>query len=115
MFDFDRHIVGERWEAFLHPLNYAHAMCGAVEKIRVAECNVLSPGFYLLGDVGQHDVRRDYAEPPVVNGNHRTVAAEMLAAAGRLRISGNAIGLSIKHRGVTRERRQAGSIRCLKP
>src|SRR5437762_876541 len=63
----------------------------AIEKIGIAECNVLGAGFDLLANVGEDYFARDDTKLPSVNRNDRAVAAEMFAAARRFRVTGNAM------------------------
>ncbi len=92
MLDFDGDVISEQREVPLHPLDYAHAVCRAVEKIRATEGDMLRPGLRLLADI----VSRNHSERPVVNGHNGTMTAAVLAATARLRISGDAIRLAIE-------------------
>src|SRR6185312_3034355 len=106
MLNLDRHVISERRELTIHPLNDAHPMCGTVEEIRIAKSNVLGSSFYLLSYISDDDVSRNHAEGPVIDRHDWTVPAQMLAAAARFRVASDATCFAIKHAGVTGERRQ---------
>src|SRR5215207_2865443 len=65
-------------------------MGGTIEEIGVTEGDVLCSGRDLTRDVLQHDVRLHDEEPAAVDRHDRAVAAEMLAAAAGLGVTGNA-------------------------
>ena len=56
------------------------SVAGAIEEIRVAEGDVLSPSSNLLANVGQHHLTLDKAEAPTVDRHNRAVPAQVLAA-----------------------------------
>ena len=70
----------------MKPLNDAPRVRGSVQKIRITERDMLRSGRHLLPDVGQHDVHRNNTKRTLVNRHNRTVAAQMLAPATRLRV-----------------------------
>jgi len=70
--------LGKRW---VHGLQHAQRVGGAVEKIRVAEGDVLRACHHLLFDVGQHYVHLDRAELALIHRHHRAMPAQVLAAA----------------------------------
>ena len=61
-------------------------MADAVEEVGIAERDVLGAGGHLRADVFEHNVCGHDAELPAVDGDDGTVAAQMFAAAARLRI-----------------------------
>ena len=82
----------------------------AVEEIGIAEGDVLGAGGHLLADVGEHHVRLHHAERAAVHRHYGTVAAQVLAAARGLGVSG-AAGRAVRHQlRVHAERRQSGAV-----
>ncbi len=65
----------------MHRLHNRKRMRRTVEKIGIAERDVLRARGDLLADVFQHDVAFDHAKRAVVNRHNRAMAAQMLAAA----------------------------------
>ena len=94
-------------ERFVQGTDHPQRVGGAVEKVRVAERDVPGSRCHLLRDVGDDHVHRNDAEPPLVDGHHRTVAAPVLAPARSLGESGGP-GRAVGHHqaGVALERGQ---------
>ena len=63
----------------------------AVEKIGVAESDVLRAGFDLLANVGKNNLLWHDAELTGVNRNDRAMAAEVFAAARGFGVTGDAV------------------------
>jgi hypothetical protein len=84
MLDLDGGIEGEAGKRCMHRRDHLHRMGRAVEEIRVAERHVFRTGANLLGNVGQHHVDRHHAEPALIDGHHRAVTAQVLAASAGL-------------------------------
>src|SRR5260370_18110796 len=80
MLDLDCHVVGELGEPAVQQADHGERMSGAVEEIRVAEGDVLCPAGHLLGDVVDHHVRLNHAEPAALDRYDRTVAEQELAS-----------------------------------
>lgn len=75
-----------------------------VEKVRIAEGDVLRSGGNLLANIFQHDLAVHHAEYTVVDRNNRAVAAKMLASPARFRVAGNAVFAGGEnHVGILRE------------
>src|SRR5579859_3942738 len=83
MFDLDGHIVGNVRKFLVKLVNQFHGVADSVEKIRVAEGNVLRAGRHLPPHVFHHNAARDDAKHALINRNDRTMAAQMFAAAAR--------------------------------
>src|SRR2546429_6511124 len=66
-------------------------MPAAIEKIRIAEGNVLRAGHHLLANVREHNFTIHYPEHSLVNRHNRAMAAQMLASAARFGITGKAM------------------------
>src|SRR5271170_7913697 len=62
-------------------LNNRQRMRGTIEKVRIAEGNVLRPCLNLLANIFQYHVAIDNPKRAVVNRHNRAVTAVMLAAA----------------------------------
>ena len=95
MLNLDRYIVGDRGEFVVERLYYSDAVGGAVEKVGVAERDVLGAGFDLLSDIGQDDVALDDAECALIDGHYGAVAAEVFAASTGFGIAGD-LGLAAR-------------------
>ena len=91
VFDFDGDIVGEMRMLCVERFDNSRGVCDAIEKIGIAEGDVLGAGFDLLSNVGEDYFVRDHTKLAGVNRNDWAVAAEMFAAAGRFRVTGNAM------------------------
>ena len=114
MLDFDCDVIRKRRKFAMHALNDAHAVRRAVEKIRIAECNMLRPGFHLLPYVRYYDIGGNYAEGPVVNRHDGTVTAETITAAAGFRVSGHTIRFAVEHRGIMSQAGQSRPVRYRK-
>ena len=111
MLDFDRRVVGDGGKFGVQRLHNRHRVGGTVEEIRVAEGDVLRARGDLLANVFEHHVAAHHPEMPAVNRHHRTMPAQMLAAAARLRI-GDEFGVAVLPQlGVALEIRQSRAIR----
>ena len=96
----------------VHRRDDPQAVGRAVEEVRVAERDVLGAGRDLLPDVGEDHLARHHPEAAVVHRDDGAVAAEVLAAAARLREPDGA-GAAAREfeRGVALERGEAASVR----
>src|SRR5215469_17640807 len=82
-----------------------------VEKIGIAEGDVLRSGGNLLANVGEDDVDGHDAKLAGVNGDDRAMTAEMFAAAGRLGVArGAMLTTGQGQMSVVAKRRQAAAI-----
>ena len=89
MFDFDGHVVGQMRMVGVKSFENTSGVGDAIEEIRVAEGDVLRACCDLLTNVGENNVESDYTKLALINGNDRTMAAEMFAAAGSFRVARN--------------------------
>ena len=80
-----------------------------VEEIGIAEVDVARAGGDLRARILQHHLRRHGEEPPAVDGRNRTVPAQVLAAARRLDVAGDALLARDRQPGVLR---RAGAARA---
>src|SRR5260221_8601440 len=87
MFDLDGRVVGQRWKFPVQSFHKAHRMRWSVEEIRIAESDVLGPRRHLLTNVFHHDLGLYYPKLALIHRNHRTMPAQMLAAAARLGVA----------------------------
>jgi len=111
VFDFDGDVVGEMRMLCLEHFDNSRGVSNAVEKIGIAECDVLGAGFDLLANVGEDYFVRDDTKLPSVNRNDWAVAAEMFAAAGRFRVTGNAMRAAGQHDvSVFAQNRKSGAV-----
>ena len=83
-----------------------------VEKIGIAEVDVARAGGDLRARVVEHDVGGNGEEAPAVHGRNRTVPAQVLAAARRLDVTGDARSSAIARRAYFVERGQAARDRA---
>jgi len=82
-----------------------------VEKIRIAERDMLCASRHLLADVGHHYVHRQDAKLALVHRHHRAMAAQMLAAARAFGETDDlAAALGRDQVRIARQRRQAGAV-----
>ena len=91
VFDFDGGVVGEMRMLCVEHFDNSRGVSNAIEKIGIAECDVPGSGLDLLANVGEDNFVRDHTKLSSVNRNDWAVAAEMLAPAGRFRVTGNAM------------------------
>ena len=91
MLDLNGHVVGELREFTVQGLDERNGVPDSVEKVWIAEGDMLGTGGNLLANVRQNDVAVDNAENAVVHGNDRAVTAEMLTAAARFRVAHSAM------------------------
>ena len=82
----------------------------AVEEVGIAERDVARAGGDLPARVLEHDVDRHREEPAVIDRRDRAVAAQVLAAARRLDVAGDAPLVTDEQARVAIERRQHGAI-----
>ena len=81
MFDLDGHVVAELRKFAMHRFNNRKRVRRAVEKIRIAEGDVLRARGHLLANILQHHVALHHAKRAVVHRHDRAMPAQMLAAA----------------------------------
>lgn len=109
--DLDSRVVTDRGKFPVKLLHQFHRVANSVEKIRIAESNVLRPGGNLLANIFKHDLAVYHAENAVVDRNDRAVAAKMLASSARFRVAGNAVFAGGKnHVGIRREKWKSVSV-----
>src|SRR5579862_1845959 len=114
MLDLDSDVIGEPGPLCMERFDNLGGMAGTVEKVGIAERNVLGAGSDLAPDVFQHHLRLHDSENAAIHRDYRAVPAPMLAAAAGFRIAG-APGASIHHHTrISCEVGQARSIRRLK-
>src|SRR5271154_3471343 len=90
MFNLDGDVVGQLRKFAMQRLNNRQRMRGTIEKVRIAEGNVLRPSLNLLANIFQYHVAIDNPKCAVVNRHNRAVTAVMLAAAAGFRITNRA-------------------------
>ena len=110
MLDLDRHVVRDARELLRKPRDDCRRVSDAVEEVRIAERDVPGAGSDLAADVSHDDIDGDDAEPAIVDGHDRTVAAPVFAAPAGLGIAGRTAFLASLQRGVLRQRRQPCAI-----
>src|SRR5207248_727188 len=62
-----------------------------VEKVRIAEGDVLRSGRHLLAEVGEHDFAIHYAEHTLVDGDDGAMTAQMFASPARFGVARDAV------------------------
>ena len=65
-------------------------MAGTVEKIRIAESDVLRASGHLPPNILQHHVALHHAEYAAIHRNHRAMPAKVLAASAGFGVPGKA-------------------------
>ena len=112
VFDFDGDVVGEMRMLCVEHFDNSRGVSNAIEKIGIAECDVLGAGFDLLANVGENYFVRYDTKLSSVNRNDRAVAAEMFAAARRFGVTGNAMRAAGQyHVSVFAESGKSGAVR----
>jgi hypothetical protein len=111
--DLDGHVVGDAGALASEALDDRLCVTDAVEEVRIAESDVAGAGGDLCACVGENDLRRDDPEAAVIDRHDRAMPAAVFAAAARLGVTGDALFTARLQAGVSRQRRQAGSIRDL--
>ncbi len=99
-------VEGEIREALVHGPDDAERVAHPVEEVGVAEGDVPGADGDEAGDVGEHDVLPDDADPAVVDGRHGAVAAAVDAAVARLDVADEALLAVDREMGVALERGQ---------
>ena len=84
--DLDRHVIRDTRTFRREPLDDRHRVTRPVEEVGIAKRHVRRAGLDLLAHVRDHHVDGDDAELPAVDRHDRTMPAQMLAAARRLRV-----------------------------
>jgi hypothetical protein len=95
--DFDGDVVTEPREFAVERLDNGQAVGWTIEKVGIAEGDVLSPGFDLTANIFEHYVALHDPEIAVIDRHDRTMPAEMLTAAARLRVARDKISAPRKH------------------
>ena len=108
--DFDGGVEAELRKLRVHGGEHFHRVGAAVEEIRVAEGDVRGTGRHLLRDVGHHHRQRHDAEFALIHRHHRTMAAQMLAAAAGFDEAQASASVGQHQMGVAREFGQAGAV-----
>ena len=75
VFDLDGDVVGESRKFLVQSFNKRDCVPSAIEKIGIAERDVLRPGRHLLPNVFQYDFTIHDAENTVIDGHDGAVAA----------------------------------------
>src|SRR5258707_493824 len=88
MLDLDGDVVSEGGMLRVERFHDRQRVRGTVEEIGVAEGNVLGAGGHLASDISENCVALYDAKGSVIDRNHRTVPAQMLAATAGLGIAG---------------------------
>ena len=83
--DFYGDVVGHVREFAMKFFDQRNGVADAIEKIWIAERNVLRAGGHLAANVFQYNFARHDAENSVVHRHDRAMAAQMLAAAAGFR------------------------------
>src|SRR5277367_3961946 len=78
MLDLDRDVVRHRRKLRMKRLDDGERVSWTVQKIGVAESNMLSPGGDLLPDICQHHLSLHDAESPLIHRHDRAVPAQVL-------------------------------------
>ena len=111
MLDFDGDIVAETGKLAMQLADDGQSVRGTVEKIGIAKGDVFGAGTDLPADIFEHHFARNDAENPIVDGNNRTVAAEMLAAAAGLGVTRDKMdAIGQHHVRVFVQRRKASAV-----
>jgi hypothetical protein len=90
MLDFNRHVIGNCRKFPMKFFDKFHGMTNAVEKIGIAERNMLRARGHLAANVFHHYIAAHDAKHALVNRNDGTMPAKMLAAAAGFRRSNDA-------------------------
>src|SRR5580765_935349 len=110
--DLDRHVVGDAGELTREGSDHATGMANTVPEVGIAKCDVLRARRHLRAHVLQHHAWIDDAEAAAVDGDDRTVPAQVLAPAAGLRVARHALrAIGPDERGVLVERGQTAAIR----
>ena len=110
--NFDGDVVTEPREFAVERLDDGHGVGGAVEEVGITEGDVLGPRFDLTANVFEHHVALHDTEKATINRHNRTMAAEMLAAAARLRVACDKVSAPRQHNlRILAQRRQARAVR----
>src|SRR5258705_1948666 len=111
MLDLDRDVVSQAWELPAETLDNSPGVRRAVEKIRIAEADVLRPRSNLRADVVDDDIDRNRIKTSLVDRHNRTMPAQMFAPARGIGASDRACrAIGHLQRRVAGERRQASAI-----
>src|ERR1700680_2032660 len=97
MLNFDSDVVTEPREFAVERLDDGQAVGWAIEEVRITEGDVLSPHFDLAANIFEHYRALHDSEFAAIDGHNRTMAAEMLAAAARLRVACDKVSAARKH------------------
>src|SRR5689334_13879473 len=81
VFDLYGDIIGEPGPFAMESFDDSDSVAGAVEEVRVAKGDVLRTRRDLTTDILQYDISLHNPENAAVHRDHRTVAAQMFAAA----------------------------------
>ena len=112
MLHLDRDVISQIGKLRVQRLDDRQRVARPVQEIRVAERDVLGPGIHLLPDVGQHDLARHDAEPPLVDRHDRAVPAQVLAAAAGLGITRHLAVAAAHHPRIPVQRGQCRPVRA---
>src|SRR5258708_2607137 len=82
--DFDGYVVSEVRKFTMEFSNEFHGMADSVEKVRIAEGDVLRASSRLAANVFENNVAADNSKNTFVHRHDRTVPAKMFAAAAGL-------------------------------
>src|SRR5438876_5576874 len=111
MFYFCSEIECQLRKFLSHRANNAHGVVRAVQKVRVAECDMADPRGCQIADIFQHHILRHNKEAAIVDRWNRTMGAMVEATAAGLNITCQLpLSSILKHR-VLNKRRQPSPIR----
>src|SRR5437764_13315266 len=87
---FDGDVVGKPRPLAMQRLDNGHGVARTIEKIRIAEGDVVRSGGHLPADIFQHYIRLHHAKNAAIYRHHRTMPAPVFAAARSFGVSGAA-------------------------
>ena len=80
MLDLDDHIVGQIGKFLVKRPDECECVTGSVEEVRIPKCDVLGTARHELANVCHNNIAFNDAKPPVVDGDHRAVSAQVFTA-----------------------------------
>src|SRR5215472_2767097 len=89
MLNLGRHVVTDAGKLPMKFPEQLHRVTNPIEKIRIAEGDMLSPLRYLLANIFEHSFAIYDSEDSVIDGDDRAVPAQVFAAPARFRVAGH--------------------------
>src|SRR5712692_7670127 len=89
MLDLDGDVVGEAGMLGMKIFHQSHRVSRTIEKIGIAEGDVLGARGHLAANVFEHNIPLYDSESSAVHRYHRTMPAQMFAAAAGLGVPGD--------------------------